>query len=732
MADIKLLLREAMEALGKKDRPLAVSKLREILKIDPSNERVKSLLDKIEGELNIRTYYENAQRFLVEGDKKQAIEELQKILEIDPENLKVKRLLNKFKRELVVDRYIKGAEKALKDKEIGKAISNFEAALKYNPSNKEIAQKLALLRTELGDSAVIPENELESEYKDLVEETSDHLPTPEDIATAINDTIGSHETLRTIDEIEEERKKKEEEVKITELKKEKVQKQATLEEKEAVKSAFIEVVKEEDGAEFAEKIEKMQKEKEERLVSRTVDEAEIIEYPHKESAPAEKKAKKVAEVKPVIKEEKKIDVKARETVKPKAVPHEEPKEILKPKEEPKVAEKKPVSAETVKPKEVIQKKKGTEKAKAEPLKEKKAEEKPKIATEPQKPPKEEKPIETKPKEEGKKGLPVGIIAGAAGALIVIVLLVVFVFKPMLSKKPEETAKKEEVVKEEETKGEEKVKDVAAAKGSIMITKCKDGAEILINGESKGKFPDISKIELSPGEYKFEAKHGDMSFEDVVVVKSEETKNIEVEFVSGKGTVTISSTPSATVYVGGQLVGSTTFTKEFAAGKRVFVLKADGYEETSIAIEVKDGKSVTRNVTMKAQKKETEVAKKTEKSEPDKVEKKDVTKKVEVTKADKKETPAKKGKLVPAELISKSKASYPASASKTKFTGTTQLTLTIGVDGRVTDVKVQKSSGNSACDSEAVSAAKRYRFKPAMKGDVPIESYYSESILFKSD
>ncbi len=331
-----------------------------------------------------------------------------------------------------------------------------------------------------------------------------------------------------------------------------------------------------------------------------------------------------------------------------------------------------------------------------------------------------------PVKAEKRGFPI-VPVGGIGLFVVLVLIVAFVVIPKIKGGKTEESKVEEKKTEEsvvpETKGE-----VPAEKGTIKIAKCKNGAEIFINGEDKGKFPDVSFFDLSSGEYKLSAKLGELTWEDVVVVKPNETKDIDIEFVAGKGTLSLSSTPSASVYSNGQKIGSTPLSSEFSAGKHVYTLRADGYEEASVTVEIKDGKEVKKSVTLKPSSKM--IAKKTEDTTAP-------TKK-EDTKVDIKKPPeekkdiVKKGKLVPAELISSARANYPASAAKVKFSGSTSIIMTIGTDGRVTDVKVSKSSGNDACDREAVNAARKYRFKPAMRGDTPIESPYSISIDFKGE
>ena len=61
--------------------------------------------------------------------------------------------------------------------------------------------------------------------------------------------------------------------------------------------------------------------------------------------------------------------------------------------------------------------------------------------------------------------------------------------------------------------------------------------------------------------------------------------------------------------------------------------------------------------------------------------------------------------------------YPARAVRNGDVGTVQLALLIGVDGKVAEAKVQKSSGSRELDRAAVSALSLCTFKPATTNGV---------------
>jgi protein TonB len=61
--------------------------------------------------------------------------------------------------------------------------------------------------------------------------------------------------------------------------------------------------------------------------------------------------------------------------------------------------------------------------------------------------------------------------------------------------------------------------------------------------------------------------------------------------------------------------------------------------------------------------------------------------------------------------------YPARSVRNGDSGTVNLALLIGVDGRVTEAKVQKSSGHRELDRAAVDALSMCKFKPATRNGV---------------
>ena len=69
-----------------------------------------------------------------------------------------------------------------------------------------------------------------------------------------------------------------------------------------------------------------------------------------------------------------------------------------------------------------------------------------------------------------------------------------------------------------------------------------------------------------------------------------------------------------------------------------------------------------------------------------------------------------------------KPDYPAKAARNGEAGTVNLALLIGPDGRVSDSKIQKSSGSRELDRAAQQALSLCQFKPAIANGQPTEAW----------
>jgi periplasmic protein TonB len=76
--------------------------------------------------------------------------------------------------------------------------------------------------------------------------------------------------------------------------------------------------------------------------------------------------------------------------------------------------------------------------------------------------------------------------------------------------------------------------------------------------------------------------------------------------------------------------------------------------------------------------------------------------------------------------------YPAKAARNGDTGTVGLALLIGVDGKVSDSKVERSSGFKELDRAAVAALSMCKFKPATTDGVPEPAWSKMAYVWSLD
>jgi protein TonB len=95
-----------------------------------------------------------------------------------------------------------------------------------------------------------------------------------------------------------------------------------------------------------------------------------------------------------------------------------------------------------------------------------------------------------------------------------------------------------------------------------------------------------------------------------------------------------------------------------------------------------------------------------------------------------DAPAPSGVLEPAQLLSRKSPVYPPAVRAAGFFGSVELHFTIGADGAVHDVNVVK--GNPLLGRAATEALEAWRYKPAHRGGVPVESESSMTFVFDSN
>ncbi len=79
-----------------------------------------------------------------------------------------------------------------------------------------------------------------------------------------------------------------------------------------------------------------------------------------------------------------------------------------------------------------------------------------------------------------------------------------------------------------------------------------------------------------------------------------------------------------------------------------------------------------------------------------------------------------------------KPEYPKSSQRNEEEGTTTISFLIGVDGRMIDSKIQKSSGSRDLDRAAQAAIGKCRFKPAMNNGQPEQAWVSVEYVWSLD
>lgn len=107
--------------------------------------------------------------------------------------------------------------------------------------------------------------------------------------------------------------------------------------------------------------------------------------------------------------------------------------------------------------------------------------------------------------------------------------------------------------------------------------------------------------------------------------------------------------------------------------------------------------------------------------------------VEMTQAEREKrlAPPVKDGTAPAEVILREPApEYPAAAQAGGQSGRVDLRVLVGADGRAKDIAVKRSEPAGVFDEAAVSAAKRWRFKPQLENGKAVDGYLLVPIEFR--
>jgi len=76
--------------------------------------------------------------------------------------------------------------------------------------------------------------------------------------------------------------------------------------------------------------------------------------------------------------------------------------------------------------------------------------------------------------------------------------------------------------------------------------------------------------------------------------------------------------------------------------------------------------------------------------------------------------------------------YPEEARRRGIEGTTMLLVRVGRDGEAKEVTLSSGSGSALLDEAAVAAVRRWHFRPAFIGALPVESLVEVPIRFRLD
>lgn len=79
-----------------------------------------------------------------------------------------------------------------------------------------------------------------------------------------------------------------------------------------------------------------------------------------------------------------------------------------------------------------------------------------------------------------------------------------------------------------------------------------------------------------------------------------------------------------------------------------------------------------------------------------------------------------------------KPEYPRTALRNEYTGTVTLALLVGLDGKVADSKIEKSSGHRELDQAAVAGLSLCKFKPASINGQPQKTWAKMQYVWSLD
>jgi hypothetical protein len=140
----------------------------------------------------------------------------------------------------------------------------------------------------------------------------------------------------------------------------------------------------------------------------------------------------------------------------------------------------------------------------------------------------------------------------------------------------------------------------ATTGKLAIFCFVKGAHVEIDGKKVATTPVKKAIQLKPGQYSVRVhKRGYYEVEERVVISLGKETEFDADLNLYAGLVQVTANvSSATVAIGGKLIGNTPLDKDIPAGKKELTVQADGYIPFRQLVEIRAGQKHFFNITLK--------------------------------------------------------------------------------------------------------------------------------------
>lgn len=130
----------------------------------------------------------------------------------------------------------------------------------------------------------------------------------------------------------------------------------------------------------------------------------------------------------------------------------------------------------------------------------------------------------------------------------------------------------------------KLAELRARPSVLRVTSTPAGATISVDGQPRGAAP--LELTVSGGAHQLAAEAGGVRRAAVVTAEYGEPQDVALVLAEGRGTLVVdANAPHAQIAIDGQVVGTTPWTGQVAAGTHALVVTADGYTTTERTVEV---------------------------------------------------------------------------------------------------------------------------------------------------